>query len=1715
MSKKFKLTMLSIILTIVCGIIAIFPIIKVEASLLEPVNTEISFSGDYNDYTDSTYYFDSETGMEDKTKNLMDYPEYFAERFIHKNIPDDPADDWIEGFIPKDVFINEGSTFCLGKEYSFIAVNNGENIFIVFLEVKIDVNSLTDGTIEFKISPMFNYVYRYDSVHDVVRPKIYYDSPSKSYSKSINGLSYHLKDISSAAYLQNISYANFGDEGYSSNDDNGAFFTSTHYYYSGVSKKNSKEILSDSANVFAYALGLAFGPFGLAATKVIDSIVDAVEAGYIVLNNELNKNAYRVAKTNDEFNSELFHTTKQSQLLAQAQGDTRYKYGLIKNSISYIETTDKNPLLINTDNSEHYVKNMYRISTTDHERTRMVTKFCANYVQENSVGSITYHGRNIESNDIIIDFWGENEKEDIKVGDTKTCYILSDGSKRYSFTPEQSAKYEFCAPERDIVMYGENGEAVVSGRDKISHSMQAGKEYVFEVAGTDANTITPVCLNIVYENIEYNQEKTVALLPFHTEYFIFDAVETKLYLLDFAEPPSVDIEYQVSGEEQWHTFADARYPMFCESGKTYHIRIVNYVEQTLDIPIKIVSPPEYDENLNFNGNTSDVGYFLLQTTFNSNFKINIKSAKTSEMTLFDASFNQLAKVTSENISYPIAAASDEVFYIKVDAGYDGTSDYNLNVEFSPQLLVFGTNNIVTVKGSNIVRFAPEITGKYELTSNGTITVFDSDGNLKTDNVFLENEDYYITVKHNGTAALNVGVQSTEISANQDYTLDAAQNTFEMFAFTASFSGVHEIWGDVTVKIYDSNMNLCISGKSVSLVKDKFYYIYVCDFDETVFGIRFAPSVILPNQFYYIARAAFYELTVEAGDNYSFEISDNPTNSIVVCDVNGNVLTQTTNAASCFLSEGKYYIENRGSDRNISLKISNGDFDAGQSVLVDSYNAVSRLCGTLDTEVRYTFLCQNTATYVLIAESSAGLEIVDADTREIVTSNADGGIWTKKYSVFLTAGKNYIFKFYSDKLDTLNVQFYVPGNMDRSEFSVKYGNKIISDGILAYGKTYSVLLRSASDNDYITEDSVLCDISLNGKPADSSLVSFEYNSREIVFTLAREQNLAGAELIIDIYYGIDDTNFDENRRKHTDLMFVLSAPYEFGLKVVDEYLVVPEINSVLDGKISEMGSGEYVKFRFYDFRNDSYESQPFYETYNDGLSEFDTVGLNNFDQIKIVAEFKYDGYIGEVVTYLDCYDNKATGFSALGDVKKVILDLTGAGPSGRFIYISSEVEVLNIFGAVGVNYSDTCLYIKNDRETPLKISLNDFSFNCKSSSAVYYEGGQRITLNAEGKVEISSSGVRYINTVEVKKLTITGTKMTVRGSEQAMHFDPGGTAIKCEVLSVGITLLECYGGNVWNSLADMPQGKNGGHGGHGIETVNFYLLSGGGVVSYGGKGGNGSDGLNGTAGANGLNHNGEKDNTVTTSGNGGANGVDGGNGGDGGHGLKMTGNIEIMSGSKTLILQGGDGGSGADGGAGGNGGKGGSELLRQANKAPQDGKAGGSGGHGGSGGRGGNGGYGLYSEKYPTNLKAAANTQIGGGNGGNAGNGGNGGNGGAGGDGGDGNPKLLHAINTEDGSNGGMGGHGGMGGVGGAAGQGRNACNFSLVISSINQSSGVSGAGGRGGIGGNGGNGGDGGDSKRGEPGVGGYGGKGGYGFDANGYGIYAPNGENGSDGKEL
>lgn len=52
---------------------------------------------------------------------------------------------------------------------------------------------------------------------------------------------------------------------------------------------------------------------------------------------------------------------------------------------------------------------------------------------------------------------------------------MSDGRKDILSRLNKAQNMNFARPERDIVMYGENGEAVVSGRDKISHSMQAAR----------------------------------------------------------------------------------------------------------------------------------------------------------------------------------------------------------------------------------------------------------------------------------------------------------------------------------------------------------------------------------------------------------------------------------------------------------------------------------------------------------------------------------------------------------------------------------------------------------------------------------------------------------------------------------------------------------------------------------------------------------------------------------------------------------------------------------------------------------------------------------------------------------------------------------------------------------------------------------------------------------------------------------------------------------------------------------------------------------------------------------------------------------------------------------------------------------------------------------------------------------------------------------------
>ena len=77
MTKSTKITIIAIVLIIILAIGFVIPTGNLFAAAADNKNIKIFFSGEYNDYTDSLYYYDRETGREDKTKNLLDYPDCF------------------------------------------------------------------------------------------------------------------------------------------------------------------------------------------------------------------------------------------------------------------------------------------------------------------------------------------------------------------------------------------------------------------------------------------------------------------------------------------------------------------------------------------------------------------------------------------------------------------------------------------------------------------------------------------------------------------------------------------------------------------------------------------------------------------------------------------------------------------------------------------------------------------------------------------------------------------------------------------------------------------------------------------------------------------------------------------------------------------------------------------------------------------------------------------------------------------------------------------------------------------------------------------------------------------------------------------------------------------------------------------------------------------------------------------------------------------------------------------------------------------------------------------------------------------------------------------------------------------------------------------------------------------------------------------------------
>lgn len=219
---KYKKIYISIILgliLLVSGLFYLHP--STQKVGAESPEAYIITDGCFDCYTDSEYFYDSQTKQEDRTKELKNYPKYFSNRF--KSNVEGKTDEWILGFVPEDLFIHIGQYFYIGRTYGFFIDNKGSEQFIYLFDIIIGTNEVSDGCIEVKLMPFFYHTYYYNQGEITIR----------SYEED----NFVIKDVSFGAGLSNITYANKGDETYNANNDNGSFLIASEYYYNGRSLK--------------------------------------------------------------------------------------------------------------------------------------------------------------------------------------------------------------------------------------------------------------------------------------------------------------------------------------------------------------------------------------------------------------------------------------------------------------------------------------------------------------------------------------------------------------------------------------------------------------------------------------------------------------------------------------------------------------------------------------------------------------------------------------------------------------------------------------------------------------------------------------------------------------------------------------------------------------------------------------------------------------------------------------------------------------------------------------------------------------------------------------------------------------------------------------------------------------------------------------------------------------------------------------------------------------------------------------------------------------------------------------------------------------------------------------------------------------------------------------------------------------------------------------
>ena len=1656
----------------------------------------------------------------------------------------------------------EHTYYYIGEEYGFYvehSVKEAEypDVLLNFLHVFVMDFSWDrkNNQVLMRIEPLFseNFIYSNESGEEV-----WYKTDAQ-YHYDVHGTTvtidcskkFMVGNLGFNVALLNANELNYGEKGYTKENDNGIIIQQTRVNYSGFVRKNGsgwEELGSFAVNQILGRLPYISTVYDVITTlndfcSVIEAFTEKTEE--VICNNEVN----------------IFtQQSRDAQLQDDAYPTFSRAVGLSPVDEVYIDEGG-------------YAECITLLSDTN-SPSRMIQQMCFDIVEVDGFHVeklnpsedeqyIVSHEDNLFYEDYV-----DTSLNNKFFFNTTNLYVLPRGQQVFAFEPLITGNYKIYTEDGNstITIFSE-GNIIETGTGEVIISLERDVSYFIQLKNEE-KTITQLHVDTNFDDFEigenafsieagarffFNLPKNERLLTMQTNN---DAVEIKVYSHEGIEK---EIPLWSNGARE--------YEMYCEEGDASILEVYNKGTQTIsNAHIAISRSEELNLDVSKNINITTKRFYYFNPVIEGYYKIYTDNSN------IDGYFQG---ATKDGEGYYLYSGQEYIVCIIAEA----TSTGNIQIQFDVQTLNVGNYYVQAQAPRQFLKFTPEITNEYEIQLPYGVTfvnVIANEGILSISGsrykaVLNSGVAYYFVIEHNLAAAFSVATDfiSQEIIVNEEANVTLNEQGFCFLKINLPLECPYIINSNFDAIVYNTNFEIVdMDERSLSAGN---YYIKLTGQTLGVGTVEVEHSGIQMEVMddIWVSETSFYRYELTQGEEYILftygDEADTTPKKVEIFDNNGNLIASS--------NENIATINFIASSKDILVKVTvQVSHPIGMSVIyADETKIPADFVKSiiLYTEKIITSSNDENA-LVRIPEGSFYLYVLKRENATVsVQAVSQTGV---EFVEQVHEGSRLIYKINSDQ--EFLALFAGKGNLDvtaillEQDFSPSIKIKDESGNYMnTWVRGYNYSIEFVDDNKSITMGD-LVSISVFAKDEEVNPVGGYYNvyTAEEVYVhvqflgtdYQKTYEVLPIELNFDYSYsvypsGSEGEGFDY-RSGTNYLLCIVSVLYPEGTPVDGNGFILSKITvNVNQSPIEE----------------DCLSKSP-----TEGVAYVNLENYRKEQGFDIVATFEFQSKWDTTITYQiegqNRWDYEVRPIDAENlftktvveedEVKEKLLSevylefTTTSSNVFKVITIPSHIQMMVITGEN--DRKANMNFLIAERQTPLRIVFVNFNWDYKEEG-ISYSGNERIILDINGHCEMRGTYNLYSTAINIPVLTILGNQSNdvfilraAAGKDAPLVLNEvngstGGFGIRTTNIILDIKSLEIYAGagglgcTLSMNESGTGNGQDGGNGGNGgialflsyEQSINVSEISN--IKLVGGDGGDGGDGYKGKNGGeqlwlgSGANPNA---NTGGRGGNGGDGGVggrgcnmslsfsnitiidgqygDGGDGGDGG-----IGGIFVSSNQKRSYGNGGAGGNGGYGYYGGDGGNGG--LSGEANHDQLGPSYGGAGGNGGDGvykgGLGGIGGNGQTTYEYGPGGYGGRGGDGGdggsyGGDGGDGGNGGNGlsaklpgvltgiGTGGRGGNGGNGGDGSIKDGNGGDGGNGGNGGTGYNGGNGGAGGNGY-----------------------KGGYGGDGGNGGKGyddtsSDAKPTKGGDGGHGGKGGYCYDLGRYQIPGDGGDGGDGG---